>query len=127
MSWRPQRERERGREAGQSRANPGACVSSVIGQFLTVMRLEVWTGRLGRRVGVANGEDRCWQRKRSEVELPFGSQIRSHTLSLSLLVCTRVRDQSSRDGMDGLQKTQKPRNQRRSPPQNHAEGDESSF
>lgn len=74
MSWRPQRERPGGRA---SRANPGACVSSVIGQFLTVMRLESWTGRLGRRVGVADGEDRCWEREHGEVELPFGSQIRS--------------------------------------------------
>lgn len=64
------------------RANPGACVSSVIGQFLTVMRLESWTGRLGRRVGVANGEDRCWERERREVELPFGSQIRSYCVRM---------------------------------------------
>lgn len=73
-----------GREGRAGRANPGAYVSSVIGQFLTVMRLESWTGRLGRRVGVADGEDRCWERGRCEgvarVELPFGSQIRSFSL-----------------------------------------------
>lgn len=58
--------REAGRQ-GKDGRTLGACVSSVIGQFLTVMRLESWTGRLGRRVGVANGEHRCCERERGEV------------------------------------------------------------